>query len=201
MEQISLHDFYQLCYFGNLDEVTNILNTDVYQDGYKQLENNKKCSSQHLTEGLLGACHGGQKAVVEYLLSKGADDEYNLSLGLRNACYGGHKELVDLMILKGVANGPKSPGDEVKDFNRGLWGACEGGHLELAKLMVSKGANNFNEGLKSASCNGHKEIVELMLKCGATNLDKGIEYSFGKHDEVLKLLIREKNKRDVAITV
>ncbi len=110
------------------------------------------------------------KDIVEYLISKGADD---FDFGLANACYGGQIEIVEFMISKGANN-----------FDNGLFNACINGYKDIAELMISKGANSFHDGLWCACCYGHKEIGLLMIEKGA-NIDKYEMKSNYHHDNLL----------------
>ena len=53
------------------------------------------------TDGLNGACQGGHKDLVLFMIEKGAND---WNWGLNGACQGGHKDLALLMIEKGANN-------------------------------------------------------------------------------------------------
>jgi hypothetical protein len=83
--------------------------------------------------GLVSACGGGNRSVVELMIQKGAT---NWNWALENACSGGHLEIVELLIEKGATN-----------WNNGLWMACIGESCagidkqpEIIKLMIEKGA-------------------------------------------------------------
>ena len=76
--------------------------------------------------GLGGACEGGHLALVELMISRGAND-WNWGLGC--ACEGGHLVIAELMISRGANN-----------WNWGLEGACKSGHFALAKMMIIHGA-------------------------------------------------------------
>jgi ankyrin repeat protein len=127
----------QACYSGDIKKVNRLIDY---------------CSLDTINEGLQGACHGGHKNLVDFLISKGAND---WGRGLYGACQGGHRELVELMISKGASS-----------WDWGLGGACEGGHRELIDLMISKGSNDLNTGLWHAHHYGHIDICELMISRG-----------------------------------
>jgi hypothetical protein len=103
--------------------------------------------------GLYGACEGGNKHLIDYMINRGAND---WSFGLYSACIGGHKNVVDYMIKMGA-----------DDWNRGLCGACIGGHKHLVDYMINKGANYWNRGLSGACFKGHKHLVQYMIEKGA----------------------------------
>lgn len=100
--------------------------------------------------GMTGACQGGQKDIVEWMIQLGA---YSLSAGLYSACLGGHKEIIELMIAMGATH-----------WNWGLDGACSGGNKEIATLMIEKGAYDWNLGLSGACFGGQKEMAEWMIE-------------------------------------
>ncbi len=105
-----MKDYYSLCRYGKLDQIQDI-------------------PSEHLNDGLDAACLSGHINMVEFLLSKGAND---LNRGLYNACIDGNIKIINLLLSKGA-----------NDFNRGLDGAsyC---YLTTKKdiilLMIIKGA-------------------------------------------------------------
>jgi hypothetical protein len=47
------------------------------------------------------AAYGGYKELVDFLISKGAND---WNLGMASAAHGGHKDLVDFFIKKGAGD-------------------------------------------------------------------------------------------------
>src|SRR3989344_4068680 len=54
-----------------------------------------------LDHGLGAACRGGNKDLIDLMISNGAN---NWNYGLKGACIGGHRDLIDLMISKGASN-------------------------------------------------------------------------------------------------
>ena len=52
-----------------------------------------------MESGLLGACHGGYKELVEFMIAKGADDR---NMALYGTCSEGYKELTQLIIGAGA---------------------------------------------------------------------------------------------------
>ena len=113
--------------------------------------------------GLLCACWGGHRDLVDFMIEKGAS---HWDYGLKGACRGGaccagghcpHCDIVDLMIEKGAGN-----------WNWGLEAACQGGYRNLVDLMIQKGANYWNWGLVYACMSDHSDIVKLMISKGAT---------------------------------
>ena len=106
--------------------------------------------------GFYGACRGGHKDLVLFMIDIGADW---YDWGLKGACRGGHKELVMLMIEKGP-----------KDWNLGLYGTCHGGHEEITTLMIKKGAKDLGGGIMCAYNSGHQDIITLLIKMGGHKL-------------------------------
>ena len=143
--------------------------------------------------GLLCACWGGHRDLVDFMIKKGAND---WNLGLIGACKGGaccagghcpHRDLVDFMIDKGAnnwngglfeackGNGPHHRNlvdlmieYGANNWNLGLCGACRGGHYDLANFMIQNGADDWNGGLQSACLRGYRDLVNLMISKGAT---------------------------------
>lgn len=107
--------------------------------------------------GLENACENGNLAIVELMIAKGAD---NWSAGWEHACYYGHIQIIELLRKKGM-----------NSWNFGLSQACMAGNRELVNLMISKGANDWALGLESACLHNNLEIAEFMLRCGATCYD------------------------------
>ena len=107
---------------------------------------------------------GGHMEIVQFLISKGANDWNN---GLYYSCRGGHMDMVQLMIEKGA-----------DEWNVGFDGACEGGHMNIVQFMIEKGADEWNWGLRYACYGGHMDIIHLMIKKGANicNCGKSINY-------------------------
>ena len=127
-------------------------------------------------DGLIGACFGGHRAIVHFLLDNGAN---KWNKGLQYACGGGHKGIVNLMINKGA-----------NKWNDGLCRACMGGHLGIANLMIDHGADDFDKGLLCACRFGHIELVNLMIDKGADDWNNGLFCAC--HDdqrEIIKLMI------------
>ena len=71
----------------------------AYETGDYLSVTQSKFNKNWVDFGLIGACSGGCKEMVELMIAKGADDWNN---GLIGACLGGHKEMVELMIAKGA---------------------------------------------------------------------------------------------------
>lgn len=104
-----------------------------------------------LNIGLQGACNGGHRDIIEYMIQKGAND-FNCGL-LYGTCSGGHLDIAEYMIELGAS-----------EFDYGLEGACESGHLDLAEYMIQKGANKFEDALSIALQNRHPRVIKMLSK-------------------------------------
>ena len=135
-------EFFKACENGDLEMISYTITTQNFWN-----------VPYVCSVGLTYACNFGRLNVIEFLISKGAN---NLDDGLAGACICGHLNVIEFLILKGANN-----------WNRGLASACKGGHFEVVKLMISKGANFWNWGLNCACQYGHMEIAELMIFKGA----------------------------------
>ena len=114
-------------------------------------------------ESLRGACQGGNKETIEFVISKSTPVGLVWNWGLYGACQGGNKEIAEWMISKGAT-----------DWNGGLYCACKGGHKDMAEWIISKGKLlwlYWNGGLYGACQGGHLHMVEFMINKGATDLN------------------------------
>ena len=73
----------------------------------------------------------GHKDLVEFFISKGADD---WNEGMQYAAIGGHKDLVEFFISKGLESNP----DYLFDWVWGMRYASEGGHKDLVEFFKQK---------------------------------------------------------------
>ncbi len=115
-----------------------------------------------LSYGLVQACKGGYKEMVELLISKrdATDDITYFKEGLIQACRNGHKEIVELLLSK------------VDDIDDIIWDACCGGNIEIIELILSKTTrNNYNFGMAGAHHGNHRNIELFMILKGA-DIDK-----------------------------
>lgn len=137
---------------------------DACETGDLQLVSNHEWMSHQCPYswnlGLGRACYGGQRAVVDFLISKGAN---HWDDGLLCACYGEHRELIELMLSKGANN--------LNNLNKCLNDACYRKNRKVIELMISKGANGWNSALYYACQHvyddTHYDIIVLMLVKGA----------------------------------
>ena len=155
--------FKYICEYGSVNLVRRVI--------FKQPPNWK--------DGLYGACKGGHRSLVKFIISNMAGTHHAWDHGLKGACKGGDREIVDLMISKGA-----------NDWDTGLAGACRGGHIELINLMMSKGVRYLYRGLLEACRGGHTEIVDFMIAKGADSWDEGLFAACrGGNRDIVSLII------------
>lgn len=65
----------------------------------KQLEDKYSVRCINWSYGLRGACRGGHREIVDFLIAKGACD---WDSGLNCACYGDQYEIAQFMLAKGA---------------------------------------------------------------------------------------------------
>jgi ankyrin repeat protein len=112
--------------------------------------------------GLIGSCEKRDWDMIEYIISKGVNDnDWNTLLWC--ACYSGHKDIVDYMIQKGASVAPL-------DWNMGLRGACRRGNKHIVDYMIQKGARDWNSGLHMACVHNHQDLVDYMIRMGANKI-------------------------------
>jgi len=143
----------------------------------------------------LAALHGGQLAVTDLLLEKGADTNtphlaaYTGDLrGIKNllekdapvdslegltllhaAAAGGHTDVVEFLITEGFEATATTEDYETTPLHL----AALSGHKEVAELLIDKGADLNQENsngatpLHVAAVNGHRPIAELLIEKGA----------------------------------
>ncbi len=70
------------------------------------------------------AARGGHKILIDFFISKGANDWDN---GMYWAGKGGREDLVEFFITKGANN-----------LNDGIAGAARGGHKDLLEFLLQK---------------------------------------------------------------
>ena len=125
-------------------------------------------------ERLMLAAEGGHRDLINYFISKGAD---NWDLGMRGAAQGGHRDLVDKFIKLGAV-----------DWDMGMRGAAQGGHRDLVDYFISKGANNWNLGMFGAAQGGHRELVDLFISKGPRRWNLGMfGAAQGGHQDLVEL--------------
>lgn len=105
-----------------------------------------------LNFGLASAARGGHIDIINFLISKGAD-EWNM--GLDGAAEGGYKNLMDFFISRGACI-----------WDHTLYGAAKGGHEDIIKYVFSKGINNCNTGISGAAAGGHLKWVQYFFNKG-----------------------------------
>jgi len=108
----------------------------------------------YLNEGLTGASEGGNEAMIDMFISKGADDWNGAMI---HATKGKHKNLVKFFINKG---GP----DHEFNWNTGLRFAGSIGDIDLTMLYIKKGASDFNNAFRYAAENKHYKLANILKK-------------------------------------
>ena len=105
------------------------------------------------------ACREGDIELVNYAISKGANDWNGV---FKEACKGGNIEIVKLMISKGV---------EPTYFGVGLNLACYKGHREIIDLMISICRTDTKEKMKYYlkpalywACGGEKKLQSDIIE-------------------------------------
>ena len=122
-------------------------------------------------EGMITATIEGDKDLIYFYVSKGAND---WNKGMLYAARGGYKDLVDFFILKGA-----------KRWNTGLENAARGGHKDLVDFFILKGAGDLNFAMFEAAKGGHRDLVDLFISKGANDWCLGIIGS-SKHPDLLE---------------
>ena len=125
--------------------------------------------------GLSGAVRGGHDKLIDFFISKGAN---NWNLAILGAAYAGREDLVFRFITKINEQHGEQHGEQHEnyfiDVNNALQNAATSGNLLLVKYFISLGADNFNEILVEAGYKNPKIVLYVVSK-GATNLDDIID--------------------------
>lgn len=180
-----IHD---AAYAGDLPKVKALLATDPSLVNAKNEEG---------ISPLYAAVWSDHEAVVEFLLSKGADvhfrdeasNEGSTPLHL-TAITSEKKKIAELLIAKGADVNAKRKRDNATP----LHDAAAHGHAEVVKVLLANKAivdakdNGGQTPLYFAAGEGHKEIVELLLAKGAD-----INVTVGKVDTPLLAALLDKN--------
>jgi ankyrin repeat protein len=145
-------------------------------------------------EPLRTAASHGHLALVEYLLSKGADHSAWNGDPLKNAADGGHLDVVKKLIEAGA--------DVAAHGGDALERAARGNHVAVGEYLISKGAkiDDGNHGpLIEAARYGHAEFIQMLLdkgeKADARDSEAFSTAADNQHLKVAKLLL--KNGADV----
>jgi hypothetical protein len=95
-------------------------------------------------KGLAHACFSNNRPLAEWFIRNGASAFNN---GLYGACRGGHKEIVEWMVQLCKEAVLVHPEQWLRDsslkhtWNQALEGACKGAHREIAEKMLQMGAS------------------------------------------------------------
>jgi hypothetical protein len=93
---------------------------------------------------------GGQRELIDYLVSQGAHAWEEVLLA---AARSGRRDLLDLALDKGA-----------RQLNWALSKAAEGGHLALIHYLISRGANDWLQGLEGAKRGNHPHLREFFQR-------------------------------------
>lgn len=142
---------------------------------------------------MIYAVMADQKAVVEYLIAKGADPGGRDNLGqtpLHWAAMYGHKQIIKTLTSVGADANAKDNDGETPLYEALYWGR------EILKLLVSNGAEISNNLLHAAAGSDYKDAVEFLIMQGArvnTRDETGGTplhgAAFCGHQDVVELLI------------
>ena len=130
---------------------------------------------RRFNSGLYHGCRDGSRDLVDFCISRGADD-WNMSLYYASKF--GHLDLVKLFIEHGASHygwGLEAAGihnhrkifdflttlvpDNAQEWNSALYGAACGGNRELVDICISRGATRWDMGLQGAKRNDHKDLI------------------------------------------
>lgn len=108
---------------------------------------------------LIRVIRNGYIEIVKFLISKGADPQFDTGIPLYEAAQHGYIEIVKLLLFYGT-----------KGIDDALAAACSGGHIDIVKLLLEYGADIHytNElALREACDAGYIEIAKFLLEKGA----------------------------------
>lgn len=173
------HDY---CDYGGYRESLNIMCKKRYNKIIKLVTST---DFYYWNQGLLAASCYINYQMIEYMVSKGAD---NWGECLENACSQGNARIVKFIIRNSINDMDDaiynsfcvacfegnleilklliSTGHEF-DWNKGLLNACSGGYVEMVEFVISKGGNDWNRGFKGGCCSGNFKTAVLMVNKGA----------------------------------
>jgi hypothetical protein len=126
-------------------------------------------------EAIRGAAMGGHRAMVEWLLERGAP----LGQGLSGAVYAGPRGMIEFMLARGA---------EPSEHTCAMAAAYRA--ADVVDLLLRHGGSP-DWGLSDAACRGRKDIVELLLRRGAKPDVRALNAARGAgHAQVAELLAR-----------
>lgn len=162
-------------------------------------------------EGLIAACHGGNKELIKLMLDKGANNYNKALIGACDKLV--DEEIIHLLISKGANNlepiakyaiATKNVklvsmilSKGVKITNAIMEFLCGNGCLDIvSKLSVS---SEFDiTGMLASARNGHVELVKYFLSKPNPEIESALmEAAIADEVEVMKLLIRHGNYDDL----
>ncbi|KAL6692643.1 hypothetical protein J3F84DRAFT_402055 [Trichoderma pleuroticola] len=133
------------------------------------------------------AARGGHMAIVQLLLTNGADGK---DTALQEAAYEGHMAIVQLLLTNGA---------DSKDMVLQL--ATDPSHIPYKLLLIANGADNSDDEIlqRAAARRGHTAIVQLLLVNGADGKDKALRLAVREgHTAIVQLLLANGANGDLA---
>lgn len=168
--------------------------------------------------GIMGACEGGHKDIVEFIYSK--DYSIHIMQVFSDACRYGHMDIVLFAISKMARfNLTELLLDAYKNENLELvqsmilnnhsdWFtyACLYGHNDIVKSIMSNFKSGLKIGIDNACIEGHKNIVEFFINFYDGNnddsrylqndLNNAFEYACGNgRIDIIELLFSKSNTK------
>jgi hypothetical protein len=112
-----------------------------------EFETCMKCPREKLAKALYGACWGGHKDLVKYLIYRRGTTDFRE--GFKGACRGGHMDLIEFMIRF----------DKNWRADDGLVHAYLGEHEHVTAILVNRGAKVSLSMLTDAQCIFWSEVL------------------------------------------
>lgn len=106
---------------------------------------------------LVGAIHGSQKDVVDFLINF-IDSDPNLQEAMD------YRELEEAAEKGYIEIVRRSIENKMIDYNKALLHGARGGHMNIVQLSIENGADNYGEAMFNAAGRGHSDIVNLLME-------------------------------------
>ncbi|UCE22524.1 MAG: ankyrin repeat domain-containing protein, partial [Candidatus Aminicenantes bacterium] len=196
VKMLSAADIHKAAQKGDIETVRSLVENNP--DIVNAVDDNKRTPLHY-------AALSQNQALVEFLLSKGADikaRELNGGIPLHFAAYGGNTAVVSILLQKGSDLHAKNNMGQTPAFY-----AAMNGHLEVLQNLVNRGAEvnikdtrNWSPVLL-ASWSGHTDVVSFLLQKGVDiNAAKEETWAsihaaaFAGHTEVCRVLVEHNPK-------
>ena len=146
-----------------------------------------------LNDSLNNAAYAGNRELIDYLISIGAN---NMNFGLYGATRAENEELINFFISKGaddwagaILRAAKAGNEDLvyrfiyklngKPFNieEALYNAAISGNKELVYYFIELGAHNWNRAMAGAALGDHEDLVKYFISRGADNWPMGRNFS------------------------